>query len=142
MRGRELVERGIERQELVVVAGKRDLHVLHFHPPLAAAVAGGAFAPGAINQNPPHRLGGRSKKMRTVREVGHIAAHESKPRLVHQRSGLQGVARGFLRHPAGRQPAQFFVNQRQQLIGGFGIAVSIAVRRSVASLITGPDILP
>ena len=48
---------------------------------------------------------------------------EPQIRLVDEGGRVQGVARGFLRHPGGRQFAQFLVDQRQQLLRGVGVAL-------------------
>lgn len=40
---------------------------------------------------------------------------------MHQRGGLEGLSGSFLRHPGRRQPAQFFIAQRKQLVGGFRV---------------------
>src|SRR4051812_34974911 len=89
---------------------------------LAAAVARGALLPGAVNENPPHRLRCRGKKMRAVLEFWSLVADESQPGLVDQRGRLKGMPCGFVGHLARRKAAQFFIDQWQQLIAGFGVA--------------------
>jgi len=42
---------------------------------------------------------------------------------VNQRSGLEGLAGGFVRHPGRGQLAQLFIDQREQFVGGVGIAL-------------------
>ena len=42
---------------------------------------------------------------------------------MHERGGLQGLVGRFIRHARRRQFAQFAIDQRQQFIGGLGIAV-------------------
>jgi hypothetical protein len=122
MDGCELVERFVDGEQLIVVAGERQFHLLQFHALLAAAVAHGALLSGAVNENPPHRFSRRGKKMRPVLESRRLDADEPQPGLVNQGSGLERVSRRFIDHLARGEPAQFFVDQRQQLVGSFGIA--------------------
>ncbi len=42
---------------------------------------------------------------------------------MHEGGGLQGMARGFVRHLGSGQLAQLLIDQRQQFVGGLGIAV-------------------
>src|SRR5262245_15124976 len=57
-----------------------------------------AFAPGAINEDAPHRLGGRSEKMRPVDQPRFaITAHKLQPRIVNQRGRLESLAGRFSR---------------------------------------------
>jgi hypothetical protein len=42
---------------------------------------------------------------------------------VNERGGLQGVTRCFIHHPDSGKFAQFLVNERQQLVGGCGVAI-------------------
>jgi hypothetical protein len=85
-------------------------------------MAQGALLPGAVNENPPHRLGGGDKEVRSVLEFRRLIADEPQPGLVDERSRLQRVSRRFTGHFARSEPTQFFIDQGQQLVGGFGIA--------------------
>src|SRR5438552_3147486 len=49
--------------------------------------------------------------------------HQPEPGFVNQRGGLKGVTRCLLGHFRRRQSAQFFIDQRQQFIGGLAIAL-------------------
>ena len=42
---------------------------------------------------------------------------------MNQRRGLECVPGRFVGHPMRRQFAQFFIDQREQLVGGIGIAL-------------------
>jgi len=42
---------------------------------------------------------------------------------VNQRRGLERLPGLLVRHPGGRQFAQLVIDQREQLIGGMGIAL-------------------
>src|SRR6058998_516182 len=48
---------------------------------------------------------------------------QSQPGFVNERGGLQRVARRFIGHLVRSQATQFIIDQRQQLIGGGGIAL-------------------
>jgi hypothetical protein len=52
-----------------------------------------------------------------------LDVHQAQVRLVDQRRRLQRLPRLLLREPPGRELAQFFVNQGEQLPGGTGVAV-------------------
>src|SRR5581483_2637405 len=63
----------------------------------------------------PHRLRSRAEKMRAILPFFLLVLTQTQPRLVHQRRRLQRMPRRLSRHPVRRQPAQFVVNQRQQI---------------------------
>ena len=109
--GGELVERLADGEELIVVSFRREVNCFNVHALLISAVTRGAFAAGAVNQNATHRLGGGGKEVGAVLKFClSVIANKSEPGLVDERGGLQSLARGFVRHPVGRQAAQFFVN--------------------------------
>jgi len=122
VRGGKLFERFVHGQELVVVARKRQLHVVEVDALLATAMAHGFSTPGAFDQNPPHRLGGRSKKVGAILECRRLIPDKPQPGFVDESSGLERLSGGFVSHLARGEPAQFLIDQRQKLIGGFGIA--------------------
>src|SRR5438552_16949829 len=61
--------------------------------------------------------------MSPVLPVGVSLSHELDIGLVHKGSGLQGVIWPFMAQMAGRQPMKLLVNDRNELAGGFLIAV-------------------
>jgi len=85
-------------------------------------VTQGAFAASPVNEDVAHGLCGRRKEMSAPGELWIVVAHQPQPGLMHEGCGLQRVAGGFIRHFGGRQPPQLFIDQRQQFIGGFGVA--------------------
>ena len=89
---------------------------------LTTAVAQRALLPGAVNENPSHRLGCGGKEMRAIFESRRVVANEPQPCFVDQGGGLKGVPGCFMGHLARGKPPQFFIDQRQQLAGGFSIA--------------------
>jgi hypothetical protein len=81
------------------------------------------LAPGLVNEDAPHGLGGRSEEMGASAPVLTIRTCEFQPCFMHQRSGLQGLARRFMGHLLRREFAQFLINQWQQFVRGSGIAM-------------------
>jgi hypothetical protein len=57
-----------------------------------------------------------------------ISAREFEPDFMHQSHGLERVVVLFARQPVGGQPPQFFIDQRQQFLGGLGVALVGAVQ--------------
>lgn len=58
-----------------------------------------------------------------MRSIGEVSIAQAKPGLVHQRRRLKRVPRLFPCHLLRVHAAQCPINQRQQFISGFGIAV-------------------
>ena len=42
---------------------------------------------------------------------------------MHKGGGLERVAGGFARHFLGREPSEFLIHQRKQLVSGLGVAL-------------------
>src|SRR5262249_44947843 len=79
--------------------------------------------PGALNQDPAHRLRGRGEKVPPPVPVFRLAAaDQSQIRLVHERGRLQRVPPALGREPGRGKLAQLLVNQRQQLGRGPRVA--------------------
>jgi hypothetical protein len=74
------------------------------------------FTPGAINQNPTHRLSRRAKKMRPTFPALTLAT-DPQPRFMNQRRRLQRLSRRFTRHLLRSHATQFRINQGKKLIG-------------------------
>ena len=120
--GSELFERLIDCKELVVVAWKRQLHLVHLHPLLSSAVAHGLSTPSAFDEDSPHCFGRSGEEVSAVLKCRRWVIDEAQPGLVDEGSGLERLSGGFMGHPARSQPAQLLIDQRQQLLGRFGIA--------------------
>ena len=52
-----------------------------------------------------------------------VRSGQTQPGLVNERGGLKGLTRFLMGHAGGSQPAQFFIDQRQQLFGGNRVAL-------------------
>ncbi len=81
------------------------------------------FAPRLLNQDAAHRLGRGTQEMTATLPGLFRAANQAKICLMDQRGRLQGLARLLLGHFLGGKLAQFIVDQRQKLLGGFRIAL-------------------
>jgi hypothetical protein len=87
-------------------------------------MADARFLAGAIHENAPHGLGRGAEEMASaVPGPLVIGAHQAQPRFMDQRGRLEGLPGGFTGHALRRQPAEFPINQREQLRGSGGIAL-------------------
>ena len=97
------------------VAGRHD------GPPHAAYVP---VRRALLDENAPHGLGGSCKEMApAVPMLGLVNIDQPDVRLVDQRGGLKRLAGILLGHLCSGQLPQFVVDQRQQLLGGGGVAL-------------------
>jgi hypothetical protein len=90
--------------------------VIYFHAVQVASVLGGLLAAGVVDEDAPHGGRGGGEKMLRVLPGTVFLVHQTQPGFMDQRGGLQGLAGPFVGHPVGGQPAQFAVNQWQQLV--------------------------
>jgi len=118
----ELVKGVTECEELVVIGWRSQVQLFNIQALLAAAVTDGAFAAGAVNENAAHRLGRGGEKVSPAIPLIFVA-DETQPGFVDEGGGLKRLARRFVRHFVGGETAQLFIDQRQQLLGGSGIAL-------------------
>jgi hypothetical protein len=112
---REFFQRFVYRQQLVVWRGRGDVQVLPGHRRRASAAFGGLAAAGAIDENAAHRLGGDGKEVLASIPVWLCSRGDFQPRFMHESGGLERVLVAFPRQAMRRQPAQFIIDQRQQL---------------------------
>ncbi len=125
----KFVERVIDGEKLVIFGGRCQIHFLNIHTLPIAAMTGGVLTTGAVNEDSAHRLGGSGEEVRAILKLRFaVAANQSQPSFVNERGGLKRVARGLIGHSVRGQPSKIFVNQRQQFIGGFGIALYRALQ--------------
>ena len=83
----------------------------------------GGFVAGVINEDAAHRFGGGGEKVGAAIPPHVFLASEPQPCFMDQHCGLQSLIRRFVGHPVSAELAQFLIDQRQQFIGGTGIAV-------------------
>ena len=91
---------------------------------IATAALEALLLPGPLDQDPPHRLGrGREEVPLIVPLLRGRLIDQPHICLVYQRRCLERLTRFFIGELCGRQFPQFVVDQRQQLLGGCGIAL-------------------
>ncbi len=133
---RQFVQRIVDGEQLIIVAGEGKLGLIEIDPLLSAAVPHGALSASVINENAAHRLGRGGKEVSAVLEFRIFLADQPHPGLVNQCSGLQRLPSRFVRHSMSSELAQFLVNQREQLVCRLGIALLNGIQdvRDVAHL--------
>ena len=95
---------------------------------LATTALDSLFSARILHQYPPHRLRRSRKEVPpAVPLLNLLHIHQPQVRLVHQRRGLQRLARLLVGQLGGGQFAQLLVDQRQQLlrsgwVAGFDLA--------------------
>ena len=102
--GFQWVERGKFIQRLMhrqhgfigVLDGEGDLLDVHALPLAATFFA--ALAAGAINQDAAHGFGRRAEEVSSAIPLCVWVAGQAQPRLMNERSGLQGLSRRFVGH--------------------------------------------
>ena len=92
----------------------------------AAPVGLAVLSACRADEDAPHGLCCGGKKMAAILPSGLVVTAEPQPGFMHQRGGLQGLARRFSRHLGRGQLTQLLVNQRQQLIEGMLVAFADA----------------
>ena len=115
MRRRELIQRFIHRERLLLVAlRQRDFEFIDIDVDGTAAAAFlPRLAPGPLDEDAPHRLGCRGEEMRAI---GEDTIAQANPGLMDQSGRLQSVPRLFPRHLGGGQTSQFGVDERHQIV--------------------------
>jgi hypothetical protein len=85
---------------LVIVSRGCQVHFLNVHTLLSAAVAYGALAAGAVNENAAHGFRRSGEEVRAILKLRlTVITHKPHPGFVDKRGGLQGLARRFVGHP-------------------------------------------
>ena len=89
-----------------------------------AAVLAASLAAGVLDQDAPHGLGRRGEEMAAAVPIARASrSDQPQVRLVDQGGGLERLPGLLLRQPLGGQLAQLVVDQRQELLGGLGVAL-------------------
>ena len=113
----------IEKQQLLLSGNNSDLNVGQAHALKLATMFLAILSAGILDEYSPHRLGSGRKEMATrVPVLSHVYIYQPHVRLMHQRCGLERLVRLLLGHLRSSQLAQFLVDERQELLGGRGIA--------------------
>ena len=109
-----------------------------------AAPAAAALEPlavtGAIEQDPPHRLGrGGEEVAATVPRLTRIRPDETQVGLVNQRRRLERLTWILVRQSPRGQASQLVVNQRQQVTGSLLFASDDGIQDSSYFVVIGLD---
>ena len=86
-----------------------------------------ALLAGVLDQNTAHRLGRAREEVHPVLSLIVRSTRETQIRFVDQRGRLQRLAGRLMRHFRRRQLAQLFIDEREQFLGGLGVALLNAV---------------
>ena len=119
----QLIERIIDGQKMIFVGRHGNVHVFKIHSLQTTAVTARKSAPGVVNKKMAHGLGRGGEEMRAIFESRVFFADQAHPDLMHQGGGLERVTGRIMGHFVSGELAQFRIDQRQELIGGFRIAV-------------------
>ena len=119
----EIPQRIVKRQQVELLVSHGSNNFGQSQPSQSSAPLLRCAPAGAVHQNAPHGLGGGSEEMPAAIPLpGSVRVDESEIRLVHERRGLERLARLLTSQILGRQPAELVVDQGQQLTGGARIA--------------------
>src|SRR5882724_4481691 len=120
---RQFLQRLVHRQQMAVVAQDRNVESGHVNALQFAAVFDALFAPGVFDEDAPHRLGCCGEEMTAAVPLLVCPAGETQPRVMHQRRRLQGLAWSFVGHLVRGKFAQFLIDEGEQFLCCFGIAL-------------------
>src|SRR6267142_5185420 len=70
----------------------------------------------AVHEHPPHHVGGHAEKVGAVRPLDVLPVHQAEIRFVDQRSWLQLMSRGLLRHVMRGKAMEFLSHFRHQRV--------------------------
>src|SRR5262245_19283893 len=122
--GREVVQDVVDRQRFLDIAGRRDAGFVQFVPTVLAAALRRMPSPGLIDEDAAHGLGSGGEEVAAAIPPLHLlGVHQPQIGLVDQSGRLEGLAWFLLGQLLGRQLAQLIVDQRQELLGGVGVAL-------------------
>ena len=125
---RQRRERVVHRHEFLGRHRNRDAGFMQFVANQVRAMFEPLFATGDINENLLHRSGGGLEEMPAIGEMLVTITGDLQPGFMHESRGLQSLSGFFIGHPDDRELAQFSIDQGEQFLGGFGIALVNAVQ--------------
>ncbi len=121
---RQAVQGVVEREQFVGCLVRGEVNPVQVDPIEAAGVADARLAPGVLDEDAPHGLGRRAEEVAAaVPRLCIVMTHQAQVRFVDQGRRLKSLA-GFLPgETGGGQLAEFLVDQRQEPVGGAGVAL-------------------
>jgi hypothetical protein len=75
-----------------------------------------------VDQNASHQMRSDREELRAILPARVLLIGEPEISLMHKRRGLQSVIGTFLSQPLPRKASQFLVDERNQALGGVGLA--------------------
>jgi len=128
----------VDGQETVRVGIHRQMHLLQIKPPPISPALEQAIFPRGIDEDLPHRLRGGGEKVASALPIPLFGSSQAQPGFVNESGGLEGVSGRLVPHFQGRKASQLFVDQREQFLGGLGLALphSIENARNVVHEVT------
>ena len=112
----QAIERVIECEDGYDIGSDGTFRIIERHTWKSVAPLARTVAARVVNQNPAHDLCRDSKEMGSVLPVHVALIDQPQIDLVHQRRGLERVPRPLAAKLSCRDPAQLFVDEREQLI--------------------------
>jgi hypothetical protein len=122
--GGQASESGVEGEKIVSIIWSRDGDVVKGYASAITPVLGSALSPSGVDQNAPHRLGGRGEEVPATLPVwGQLDIDQPQIRLMYESGWLQGLPGMLVRQASRRELFQLFVNQGEQALRRKGFAV-------------------
>jgi len=123
VQGGQLIQRLVHLEQALPIIRQRHLDVLQLHSLLTTPMTDLTLAARDVDENSPHRFSGSREEMSAVLPQRLCRPDQAEPGFVNESGGLKRLPRRFVRHFLSGQATEFFVNERQQFLGGFGIAL-------------------
>jgi len=119
----EAIERLVQGQDVDGGSGNGRRHVVQVQALAAATPFEAGLAPGLVDQDLTHGLGGGPEEMPAAVPARLVVPEQTQVRLVDEGRGLERRPRAQHCHPRLGDPVQLAVDQRQQLGGSIAVAV-------------------
>ena len=119
----KLFERFIELQNNFVFGRGGDFNLIQRDLLGILAVPHTEPPPGAVYEDMSHGFGSGAEEMPAVLPSLMLIADQPQISLMHQSGGLQSLSGRQEGHFVGSESAQFLIDQREQFVSGFAVAV-------------------
>jgi hypothetical protein len=118
----QFFERLVDEEHDLIVGPEGDVHVIEVDVESAGTAFEGFLLAGPLDEDAPHGLGCGSEEMGSALKARLLLAEEAQPDLVDECGGLEGMPGRLTRHLIRSETAQLTIDQKEQVIGGFGVA--------------------